>query len=256
MRRVVVLSPHLDDGVLSIGAFVHRQCRSGVRVEILTVLANDPTREENDPSPWDRRCGFASAGAAASARRQEDRRACAALGATPVWLPYGDHAYPRGGSDAQIWSGIQRTSRDADLVLVPGFPLSHPDHRWLAELVLARRQELDGRLALYAEQPYAAGQLLDHPSDAGATPAQIARDTVRFLRVQLVERPPLRPRHGTKEPLPGVAWRVVRSGAADQAAKVRAVVRYRSQLVPLGPRTLIGAWLYELVHRGETVAWP
>ncbi len=256
MRRVVVLSPHLDDAVFSIGAFVHRQCRSGVRVEILTVLANNPTLDKTDPSDWDRRCGFASAGAAARARREEDRRACGALGATPVWLPYGDHAYPRGASDAQIWSDIQRASRDADLVLVPGFPLSHPDHRWLAELMLTQRRELDGRLALYAEQPYTAGQLLDHPSDAGASPAQVAGDTVRFLRVQLVERSPLRLRHGTKEPLPDVVWGVVRNSAADQVAKVRAVVRYRSQLLALGPRTLVGTWLYERVQRGETIAWP
>ena len=36
---------------------------------------------------WDRRGGFATEGESARARREEDRRACAVLGATPVWLP-------------------------------------------------------------------------------------------------------------------------------------------------------------------------
>src|SRR5690242_14531959 len=107
MRRIVVLSPHVDDATLSVGAFVHRESRSGVSVEILTVLANDPDCEA-EPSPWDRQCGFASAGQAARARREEDRRACEALGATPRWLPYGDHEYTRGAADADIWSETER----------------------------------------------------------------------------------------------------------------------------------------------------
>ena len=254
MRRIVVLSPHVDDATLSLGAFVHRESRLGVSVEILTVLANDPDRE-GDPSPWDQQCGFATAGQAARARRDEDRGACEALGATPRWLPYGDHEYPRGATDAEIWSDIGRIVRNAELVLVPGFPLIHPDHQWLAELTLAHRGEFDGRVALYAEQPYAAGQLLDRPSEPGASLSQVARDTFQFLRAQLVERTSLRARAGTTEPVPGVEWRVVRSGPADNAAKVRAVIRYHSQLAPLGWRTLGGAWFYELVRGGETVAW-
>jgi LmbE family N-acetylglucosaminyl deacetylase len=254
MQRMVVLSPHADDATLSVGAFVHRQRRSGVSVEILTVLGNDP-ESEADPSPWDRECGFVSAGHAARVRREEDRRACQVLGATPRWLPYGDHEYPRGATDHEIWSEVQRTARDADLVLVPGFPLIHPDHQWLAELTLAHRRELTGRLALYAEQPYAAGQLLDRPSEPGGSLPQIGRETFQLLRALIIERPSLRSRAGSEGPVPGIVWQVVHSRPADKAAKIRALIRYRSQLAPLGWRTLAGAEVYELVRRGETLAW-
>ena len=40
-----------------------------------------------------------------------------------------------------------------DLALVPGSPLTHPDHEWLV-LTLARGRLGCGRIALYAEQPY------------------------------------------------------------------------------------------------------
>ena len=51
----------------------------------------------------------------------------------PVWLPFGSVDYERHGDDGDV-HGRGRPSVDAaDLVLLPGFPLSHPDHRWLVE---------------------------------------------------------------------------------------------------------------------------
>jgi LmbE family N-acetylglucosaminyl deacetylase len=151
VTRVVVLSPHSDDGVLSLGASMARWARAGARVELLTVLALDP--DSSVPTEgWDRRAGFATEGAAARARRDEDAAACAVLGAAPRWLPYGSVDYDRHGDDETVWSVLQDTLAFPDVVLVPGAPLTHPDHAWLHDLVRGR---LPARAtAFYAEQPY------------------------------------------------------------------------------------------------------
>ena len=149
--RLVVVSPHFDDGVLSIGAAIASWVRAGHRVGLLTVLGCDP-ESTAAAGGWDRRGGFATEGEAARARRAEDRRACETLRVSPMWLPYGSNDYERHGDDNDVWSAISPTVADADLVLVPGFPLSHPDHAWLDALVAVRLPS--DRLGRYAEQPY------------------------------------------------------------------------------------------------------
>jgi len=149
---VVVLSPHLDDAALSLGAAISRATRKSVRVTVLTVLAGDPASTE-PAGEWDRSSGFATAGEAALARREEDFRACERLGARPVWLPYGDEQYERGATDDEVRTAVVEAAGKG-LVLLPGFPLAHDDHRWLHDLLLDAFEP--GRLGLYAEQPYAA----------------------------------------------------------------------------------------------------
>ena len=149
--RLVIVSPHFDDGVLSIGAAMASWVRGGHRVGLLTVLGCDP--ESTAPAGgWDSRGGYATEGEAARARRAEDRRACETLRVSPMWLPYGSNDYERHGDEDDVWNAIATTVADAALVLVPGFPLSHPDHAWLGAL-LAERLSPD-RLGRYAEQPY------------------------------------------------------------------------------------------------------
>ena len=81
-QRIVVVSPHSDDGVLSLGASMSRWVRGGAQVELLTVLALDPGSTA-PTGGWDRRAGFRTEGEAAQARRGEDAAACAVLGAHP-----------------------------------------------------------------------------------------------------------------------------------------------------------------------------
>jgi LmbE family N-acetylglucosaminyl deacetylase len=148
---IVVVSPHSDDGVLSLGATMARWARAGARVELLTVLGLDPT-STTPTEGWDRRAGFATEGEAARARREEDGRACALLGAVPHWLPYGSVDFDRHGDDDEIWAAVSRRVEKAAVVLLPGSPLTHPDHAWLSSLVTRRLPaEVVG---LYAEQPY------------------------------------------------------------------------------------------------------
>lgn len=161
--RIVVVSPHLDDGVLSLGASMASWARRGAAVELLTVLACDPASEA-PAGGWDARGGFASEGESARARREEDRQACALIGATPLWLPFGSVDYDRHGDDTEVRDAVLGALEGAGTVVVPGFPLTHPDHAWLAALLAGALG--DRRVGLYAEQPYTRRARLE-PVDAG-----------------------------------------------------------------------------------------
>jgi LmbE family N-acetylglucosaminyl deacetylase len=162
-ERIVVVSPHLDDGVLSLGASMSSWARHGAAVELLTVLACDPASKA-PTGGWDARGGFATEGESALARREEDRQACAVLGASPVWLPYGSGDYELHGAETAVRDAVLRALEGADSILVPGFPLSHPDHAWLAELLSGALGRW--RVGRYAEQPYTRRAGSD-PADAG-----------------------------------------------------------------------------------------
>jgi LmbE family N-acetylglucosaminyl deacetylase len=161
-RRIVVVSPHLDDGVLSLGAAMAAWARGDTQVELLTVLACDP--DSSAPSGgWDRRGGHATEGESARARREEDRRACDVLGVTPRWLPFGSVDYDRHGTDDDVRDAVVDVVRGADEVLLPGCPLTHPDHAWLSRL-LAEGELGAARLGRYAEQLYVRREGAEPPS--------------------------------------------------------------------------------------------
>jgi LmbE family N-acetylglucosaminyl deacetylase len=168
---VVVVSPHLDDGVLSLGAAMCGWAHSGARVGLLTVLACDPASDA-PAGGWDSRGGFATEGESGRARRDEDAAACALLGVVPAWLPYGSVDFERHGDERAVVQAVAEVTAAADLVLLPGFPLSHPDHEWLVKTLVTDGRLLQRRVAFYAEQPYTAR------SDARpALPAWVAEQT-------------------------------------------------------------------------------
>jgi LmbE family N-acetylglucosaminyl deacetylase len=218
--HLAVLSPHLDDGIYSLGAAISESVRLGTAVSLITVFAGDPNSIQ-PASPWDRRFGFQLAGEAARARREEDRRACALLGAVPVWLPFDDQ-HGRPAADDELWSSIQQAIDHADSVLVPGFPLEHDDHRRLARLALARGFG-SKRVGLYAEQPYAA------------------------VRGELPTVPPAIASLLTEEH----AWHALSAGVWPRWRKVRAWRAYRSQFPHFGYRSLMNVLRYEARHGGE-----
>jgi LmbE family N-acetylglucosaminyl deacetylase len=224
--EVVILSPHLDDGVFSLGAAAATWSRSGARVRVLTVLAGEPGSQV-PAGPWDAASGSATAGEATRRRRAEDLAACAELGVDPVWLDHGDVQYGRGDDDA-IWREVLDAVGPTATVLAPGFPLSHPDHRWLARLAVERRPAA-WRLGFYVEQPYAVGRR--------------------------------RPR--ARVPLPrDLRWTVERAELRNRRAKQRAIETYTSQLPQLAAGRN-GSWndLRDAMRRmerrrgGEGVAW-
>jgi LmbE family N-acetylglucosaminyl deacetylase len=219
---VVVVSPHLDDAVFSLGAAISHATRRGTTVKVLTVLAGDPESEQA-AGPWDRRVGHRTAGESARVRRQEDLRACAILGACPLWLPYSDDQYERGADDASIRAEVVDAVGDAT-VLLPGAPLTHEDHAWLARLL---EDAFDPeRLGYYVEQPY--GLWTSYP-----------------------DRNP----GGDTQTLPGHGWRRAAAGPRDRARKVRACRAYASQVPFLGSRMIFYVCGREARLGGELIAW-
>ncbi len=148
-----MVSPHSDDGVLSLGATVASWVRKGARVELLTVFALDPTSEA-PAGGWDMRAGFRTEREAAVARRAEDSAACSILGATAAWLPFGSVDYERHGNETSVRAAVAAAADGVDTLLLPGFPLTHPDHEWLGRALIDVSLECRV-LGLYVEQPYA-----------------------------------------------------------------------------------------------------
>jgi LmbE family N-acetylglucosaminyl deacetylase len=247
---VVVLSPHLDDAVLSLGASIASSTRHGATIRVVTVFGNDPATTRL-PSSWDLRCGFTSASESARGRRSEDLAACERIGATPVWLAYPDVDYDEGRDADRIGAAIDEAIAGADAVLVPGSPLVHPDHRQLTEIALARRPR-GMRFGLFAEQPYVFWEFVGSRS----RPARVAAWSRCLLRTRGTRRllEPITP--AQLAPWAGAAeWQVFRPRPADEITKLRAIREYKSQLRGFGRLLVPQLTLVEWSRGGESVAW-
>ena len=217
--RIAVISPHPDDAVLSLGGTIATTTRGGHAVRVVTVFAGDENATMA-AGPWDRKSGFESAAAAARARAAEDDEACRILGAEPIRMPYLDKDYQRVLDEDEILAAVAAAVAESDVVLIPAYPLTNEDHAWLSRLLLTRLQ-IDARIVLYAEQPYAAWSR-EVPAEAQA------------------ERP----------------WRVVSTSAVARGVKLRACRAYKSQIPMLGgTRVLFGITSYEARLGGESICW-
>jgi hypothetical protein len=110
-------------------------------------------------------------------------------------------------------------------VILPGYPLSHPDHEWLVRTLAAAR--LSGRVGLYAEQPYS------HRTDGGPR-------ALEWL-VGAFGGP--------------LAFEHVSVGLRDRLAKWRAVRQYSTQLPLLAMKRSLWRGPHTLAVRPESVAW-
>jgi LmbE family N-acetylglucosaminyl deacetylase len=217
--RISVISAHPDDAVLSLGATIATTTRTGGSVRVITVFAGDEAAT-GEAGPWDRKSGFRTAAEAARGRALEDDAACRIVGAEPVRLPYLDKDYERVLDEEKILRAIIEAVAESDVVLIPAFPLTNEDHAWLSTLLLPRLH-VDARIALYAEQPYAAWA---HESPGDAQPD---RD-----------------------------WQALKAPASAQAVKLRACRAYKSQIPMLGGmRVVLGILSYEAQRGGESICW-
>ncbi len=69
----LIVSPHLDDAVMSCGELI-----ASSRSMVVTVFAGEPPEAAH--TEWDARCGLQNSSAAIRTRRAEDREAVARLG--------------------------------------------------------------------------------------------------------------------------------------------------------------------------------
>lgn len=211
----LVISPHLDDAVLSCGTWL--AARPGATV--LTLFAGAP-RDPSRRTDWDAQSGFASAGEAIAERRREDAQALALLDATPRWLDFTDGQYGESSSVEMLAAALCTVLRD----LRPGtvlYPLGlfHADHRLAHDAAVVALQGLgDLRITAHAYEdvpyrgmPGVLQQRLAELADIGLQATPVRHDAV---------------------PAAAAGDR----GADDRAArKARAVAAYVSQLRAFAP---------------------
>jgi LmbE family N-acetylglucosaminyl deacetylase len=97
----IYLSPHLDDVALSCGGGIWEQTRAGHEVEVWTLCAGDPPPGALSPFAAGLHARWAAGEQAILRRRQEDRHACALLGAAVGHFPAPDCIYRRSPVDGR-----------------------------------------------------------------------------------------------------------------------------------------------------------
>ena len=207
LSRVVVLSPHLDDAVLSCGQLLTRWPGTTV----VTVFCGFPAEILDPPNWWSQISGFGPGDDVVAARRAEDVRALARLGAHPHHLdgfperdlqPEQPVATPMQVADAlaEALATVEPT-----LVLVP-MGLANPEHVCVHDAALIVRDRLGAdRPAWIAYQDIAYHQI----------PGQLAWRVAKLFKAAVWPTP--------------VAMPV----AADPRAKREAMAEYTSQVKAL-----------------------
>jgi LmbE family N-acetylglucosaminyl deacetylase len=164
-RRIVILSPHLDDAVLSCW---HVLDGPG-DVEVVNVFAGVPPAG-SATGWWDRAGGSGDSARAVRARLDEDRAALAVAGRRSVNLDFLDAQYRRNGQDGDVLAAALRERLPSStLVYVPAAfagagrgelfsvhrDAPHPDHAAVREA--ARALAAAGyEIVLYADLPHAS----------------------------------------------------------------------------------------------------
>jgi LmbE family N-acetylglucosaminyl deacetylase len=146
-----VVSPHLDDAVLSLGGAIGGSPGSIVAT-VCTALPPDP----HVLTRWDEWTGFTSAEQAMRARHEEDVAALSLLSAEPDWLGFLDGQYRHPWDHRRVVDAIA-TRVAAHTEHRPAGPLGihHRDHVATARAFTEAMDELgSAEFWLYAEIPY------------------------------------------------------------------------------------------------------
>ncbi|MGN6695058.1 MAG: PIG-L deacetylase family protein [Aquihabitans sp.] len=149
---IVVLSPHLDDAVIS--AWSVLQSAPPTEVQVVEVFAGIP--QEGATGPYDPIFGATDSAALVRQRRAEDIEALRAVSLTPVHLPHLDDQYRSKPVDPGelAWS-IDDAVPTASVLVAPAGIGRHPDHVAVRDLALEVASQGGIELQLYADLPYA-----------------------------------------------------------------------------------------------------
>jgi LmbE family N-acetylglucosaminyl deacetylase len=142
----VILSPHLDDAVLSCWHLL-----TGLGdVKVVSVFAGVP---EGAAGWWDRMTGTTDSGERVRIRRAEDLAALAAAGRTAVHLDLLDAQYRANGSDPSVLEAVGPHLAPEDSVCVPAALGAHRDHQLVRDAGLALRDR-GHDVSFYADLPH------------------------------------------------------------------------------------------------------
>jgi LmbE family N-acetylglucosaminyl deacetylase len=147
---VVILSPHLDDAVLSCW---HVLTQPG-KVEVITVFAGVPVAL-NGPAWWDRYTGAADSTERVRERIEEDRSALALAGRTAVNLGFLDEQYRDNEQTlAPLAEQIEPLLPPRAWIYAPAAFANHADHTLVRAAALQLR-DAGFPVSLYADLPHA-----------------------------------------------------------------------------------------------------
>lgn len=224
----VIISPHLDDAVLSCGGVIHHRVKAGDSVLVITIFTGDAAThgvpEPLSPFALLQHTYWGSHPRPMTLRRAEDAAALSLLGAEWYHLGYLDAVYRRGADDAWLYD-------DLDVLfgqLKADDPMD-PSGKGLGTQ-LAGFVPRTEPVIVYA--PLAVGRHVDHQIVHAAACHLVGRG----YRVGFYEDYPYADRPGALETglqAAGAAgWRaeVLGLDAADVGAWANAVGYYRSQL--------------------------
>ena len=272
MSDIVILSPHLDDAVLSLGGMIGREVAAGRIVEVVSCFTAGPPLDSISPE----RRVFGDY----SMRRAEDERALAVLGARHRWLDlheriwrepplprtngvFPTHVFrtpPHMGDFAElkpIRAAIGEILDSGATIYAPLAIGHHVDH---VEVTLAALREVLGRGAFdrirFYEDPYALGRACRKQHFVArrrmwrwfGAPAWASPRVGGLLRlVALVARGPK-----IEEYLPEadrLEWTCTphEVSAGDETRKLAAIAEYGSQVRAFGGIERVRAF----VHRGH-----
>lgn len=148
MNKILFVSPHLDDAILSAGRLMADRTDNVVA----TIFAGNPTDAEEVHTPYDRNCGFGDAASAMAHRRYENDLATAMLFATPINFEFVDEQYGEPSDTRAITQVIEHLldTGEYDYVLGP-LGLGHPDHIQVSDAL--RNVETDLPVYLWEDLP-------------------------------------------------------------------------------------------------------
>ncbi len=212
MTRVLALSPHLDDAVFSAGGTLARLASAGAQVTVATVF----TATVQDPQGFALACqldkGLGPEVDYMALRREEDRAACAHLGAEPRHLPFAEAPHRGYASAPELFADL-RADDDVAARIAPALRALLNELR--PDLILA---------------PQAVGAHVDHVAVLEALDAAAPSAPVLWWRDHpYVIRPgePAEPHRARFAPAPEA---VVRLDEDARARKTEAALAYASQL--------------------------
>lgn len=179
-RRVLAISPHLDDAALSVGATLADLAAQGADIHVVTMFAGAPTEPLSAVArTFHTNCGLPADASAIALRINEDRAAMNELGARAEHCGFLDAVYRRApdgswlcGHDRAMFDDLP-LSRDAlldelsrdinrilaiaapDLVLTCAAVGDHIDHRLIKAAVRNAVSGTEMQTLLWEDLPYA-----------------------------------------------------------------------------------------------------
>jgi LmbE family N-acetylglucosaminyl deacetylase len=213
--RVIVLSPHPDDAVLSCGGWIDQLVQNGARPIAITIFGGDaPAAVPLSEFAQSLHQRWQLGDDAAAQRRNEDRAACDRLGCYLIHLSFADAVYrvdERGQHLYDSEEAIFGEVYDEELI-----------DRLAKEIRIRVRQVPNARLVV----PLTAGRHVDHVITRLAA-EQLQEDLIYYEDYPYAEQPERMTQvWGSSE------WASETIGLSEAAlqAKIEAFLRYRSQI--------------------------